>query len=133
MGAFAKRYILAPVRGVARQGDLFARLVIADHIGAGAQRDLCQRCIGEIAGVPLGFAQDRTHAGKQGELAVVDIEHHLHAVGASLGDAVDLGVKSVIARVSLGAQKLVTENHILGGDRRAIRKLRFGAEGEFDP
>ena len=133
MGAFAKRYILAPVVRVARQGDLFAGFIVSYHIGAGAQRYLRQRGVGEIAALPLRLAQDRAHPCQQCQLSVVGVEHHLNAARTGLGDAVDLGIKPVVARVPLSAEHVVAKDHIFGGDRTAIGETRVRSQGEFDP
>ena len=101
MRTSAERHLGSPIVRVARQGYVPPGLKVADHIGATAQWNVGQRCIGEVFALPLCLAQDRTHARQQGQLAVVAVKGHAQAAGAGLLNALNLLAQPVVARVAL--------------------------------
>ncbi len=83
--------------------------------------------------LPLRLFQDRAHADDQRQFAILDVEGEAQRAGPGLLHLLDLGPGPGIARMPLCAERLVGPHHVLDGHGRAVRELRFGAQGEFDP
>ena len=133
VGATAQRQIRAPIVGVAFQGHAAACIIAVDHIGACAQRDVSEGCVGEILALPLRAAEDGAHARQQREFAVLLVKGKADFARAGLFDFLDLAVKTVITRVPLRAQNLVGKKHIIDRHRRPVRESGGLSEGEFHP
>ena len=78
MGATTKRNIAAPIVSIAGQGQGATGDIIRDAVRGRAYRDISQRRIGEIFGLPSGLLQDRAQSGQQGQLSVGFIKGDTH-------------------------------------------------------
>ena len=131
--AAAERNVPAPVVGIARQLDEAAVFVVGHDVGSRCDRDLLAVQFGKIDPLPLRLLQDRADAGDQRQLAVRGVEGDPDRSVAGLLDLLDLGPEAGIAGMALRPQRLERPDHILDGDRRAVRKRRFGTQRELDP
>ena len=131
--AAAHRQVVAPIVGIAGEGDKSVDLVIGDHVGRGAEGDVLDGAFGKIPALPLGLLNDRAQPGEQGQVAFVGVESETHAARAGGLDAPDLVPEAAIAQVTDAPDGLEGKDHVLDRHRAAVGKPCLGAQGKLDP
>ena len=128
-----RRYVSAPIVGVAAVGDAGAGLDALDQIGAAADRRLKRRFAEgfHIDGVP---GQHRRQGDDQRKLAVgVLVEVEPDGAVAGLLDILYTRRAPVEGRAALLGEKLVGEDDVLGRHRNPVGPARVLIERELDP